>query len=66
LFIFYVLIGDYIANSHFTLAVYAYKGLEKLKYEDFLGLTEWEMEFKAYELGAPNKFTQEQVFDSIN
>jgi hypothetical protein len=22
--------------------------------------------FKAYELGAPNKFTQEQIFDSIN
>jgi hypothetical protein len=26
LFIFYVLIGDYIANSNFTLAVYGYKG----------------------------------------
>jgi hypothetical protein len=41
LFIFYVLIGDYIENSNFALAVYGYKGLEKLKYEDFVGLTEW-------------------------
>jgi hypothetical protein len=35
-------------------------------------LTEWEKvelvatPFKAYELGAPKEFTQEQIFDSIN
>jgi hypothetical protein len=42
---------------------------EKLEYKDFVGLTEWEKgwiwAFGAYELGAPKKFTQEQIFDRI-
>ena len=52
---------------------------EKLEYEDFVGLTVTSLKdflsgkkvelvaraFGAYELGAPKKFTQEQIFDSI-
>ena len=40
---------------------------EKLEYEDFVELTEWEKvelvarAFGVYELGAPKKFTQEQT-----
>ena len=70
MFIFYVLIEDYIANSHFTLAVYGYKG-RSLNTRISLG---WQSgkkvelvarAFKAYELGAPKNFTQELIFDSI-
>ena len=44
---------------------------EKLEYEDFVGLTEWEKGWTCGKsiwvvwIGCSKKFTQEQIFDSI-